>query len=147
VQAMQELVKLLPSFDVIAVAGANGVKLTVPYYTKSYTFRPVDKDKVHESKVINFLRVRLINERWHVAVYELKEEPLVYLIEMWKDRGKKTFLEMLRLRYYSFGKETPDEELLGYIKVGSYSIISLITEKQASLLIEKLIKDCWRVDL
>jgi len=145
----QGLIKLLSSFETagfVAVAEANGVELTVPYYTKPYAFRIVEGN-VSENKVINYLRVRLINDKWHVAVYELKGEPLIYLIEAWKDRGKKTFLEMLRLRYYSFGKETPDEELLGYIKVGSHSVIGLATEKQASLLIEKLIKDGWRVDL
>jgi len=132
----------------VEVAEVEGFEFVVPYYSKHkhYTFRITEK-KVPPNKLENFLRVRLYDGGWCVAVYELKDEPLIYLVEIWKNRGKKTYLEMVRLHYY-FGEDEPDKETLGYIKVGSGSVIGLMTEKQACELIDVLAKvKNWRVCL
>jgi hypothetical protein len=135
------------------VEQVEGFEFDIPYYKenysfkdKYYTFRLTDK-QVPENKLINPLRVRLYHDEGCVAVYELTVEPLIYLVETWKDRGRKTYLEMVKLHYYSFGNEKPKEEPLGYVKVGSYSIIGLMAEKQACELIELLVKKDWRVGL
>ena len=67
-------------------------------------------------------------------------------IELRGRRGKRVNLEMVRLRYY-FGEEEPDKESLGYIRIGSDSIIGLMTDKQVCELIEKLVRKGWRVGL
>ncbi len=138
----------------VDVADIGGVEFDIPYFKDHYsfkdtyyTFRLTDK-LVREDKLINRERVRLCSDEGYVAVYELTTaEPLIYLIEVWKDRGKKTYLEAVKLRYYSFGNEKPKEEPLGYIKVGSRSAIGLVAEKQACELIELLVKKDWRVAL
>jgi len=137
----------------VETSKAEGFEFDVPYYKENYSFkdkhyifRLTDK-KVPENKLINPLRVRLYHDEGCVAVYELTAEPLIYLVEIWKDRGKRTDLEMIRLHYYSFGDEKPKEEPLGYVRVGSYSIIGLMAEKQACELIELLVKKGWRVGL
>jgi hypothetical protein len=54
---------------------------------------------------------------------------------------------MVRLRYYS-GEGEPDREPLGYIRVGSDSIIGLMTDRQASDLIDVLVRrENWRLRL
>jgi len=135
------------------VSQADGFEFDVPYFKDHYSFKDtyytfrLTDERVREDKLINAERVRLCSDEGCVAVYELKTEPLIYLIEVWKDRGKKTFLQAVKLRYYSFGSETPKEEPLGYVKVGSRSLIGLVAEKQACELIELLIKSGWRVGL
>jgi hypothetical protein len=78
----------------VEVERAEGFEFDVPYYKdnysfkgKFYTFRLTDK-KVPEDKLINPLRVRLYHDEGCVAVYELTAEPLIYLAEIWKDRGQ-----------------------------------------------------------
>ncbi len=148
----------LSDLRLVKVAEVGGVEFDIPYFKNHYsfkdtfyTFRLTDNrltDKqVREDKLINAERVRLCSDEGCVAVYELTVEPLIYLIEAWKDRGKKTYLEVVKLRYYSFGNEKPNEEPLGYIKAGSRSAIGLLAERQASELIEGLVKKDWRVDL
>ncbi len=147
------LLETLSDLRLVKVAEVGGVEFDIPYFKNHYsfkdtfyTFRLTDK-KVREDKFINAERVRLCSNEGCVAVYELTVEPLIYLIEIWKDRGKKTYLETVKLRYYSFGDEKPNEEPLGYIKVGSRSAIGLLAERQACELIEGLVKKGWRVDL
>jgi len=128
----------------VEVAEAEGVELKVSYYSRYYTFRMAD-EKVRSNKLINSLRVRLYCDEGVVAVYEIKDEP-VYLVEIWKDRGRNTYLEMIRLHYY-YGEDEPDKEPLGYISVDSHSIIGLMVKKDVCELIEVLIEKGWKVDL
>jgi hypothetical protein len=163
VQSLMETKTLIETLDALTsgfslvkfveVEKVEGIEFDVPYYKdnywfkdKFYTFRLTDK-KVPENRLINPLRVRLYHDEGCVAVYELTAGPLIYLVEIWKDRGKRTDLEMVKLHYYSFGDEKPKEEPLGYVRVGSYSIIGLMAEKQACELIELLVKKGWRVGL
>lgn len=135
------------------VSQVEGFRFDIPYFKNHYSFKDVQygfrltDGQVRSGGFINYERVRLCSDGWCVAVYELTAEPLVYLIEAWKDRGRKTFLQVVKLRYYNFGNEKPKEEPLGYIKVGSRSVIGLISEKEACELIEKLIRQGWRVSL
>ncbi len=147
------LLETLSDLRLVKVAEVGGVEFDIPYFKNHYsfkdtfyTFRLTDK-QVREDKLINAERVRLCSNEGCVAVYELTVEPLIYLIEIWKDRGKKTYLETVKLRYYSFGNEKPNEKPLGYIKVGSRSAIGLVAERQACELIEGLVKKDWRVHL
>jgi len=136
-----------------AVSQADGFEVDIPHFRNHHAFKNIyygfrlTDDKVRDERLVNILRVRLYGDDGCVAVYELKTEPLVYLVEVWKDRGKKTYLEIVKLRYYDFGSDEPQEEPMGYIKVGSHSVIGLISEKKACELIEKLIKHGWRVGL
>ncbi len=150
---MKTLLETLSDLRLVEVAGVSGVEFDIPYFKNHYSFkdtfyvfRLTDK-QVWEDELINAERVRLCSDERCVAVYELTAEPLIYLIETWKDRGKKTYLEAVKLRYYDFGNEKPNEEHLGYIKVGSRSAIGLVAERQACELIELLVKKDWRVDL
>jgi len=149
--------KLLQTLEVITsdflmakfveVAKVEGFEFVLSYYSKPkhYTFR-ITETRVPSNKLLNFLRVRLYHDRWCAAVYELKNEAFIYLVEIWKDRGKRTDLEMVRL-HYDFGENDPNKETLGCVRVGSYSIIGLMTEKQACELIEKLVREGWGASL
>ncbi len=145
----------LSDLRLVKVAEVSGVEFDIPYFKNHYSFKDTfytfrltdNRLTVREDKLINAERVRLCSDEGCVAVYKLTVEPLIYLIEAWKDRGKKTYLEAVKLRYYSFGNEKPNEEPLGYIKIGSRSAIGLLAERQACELIEMLVKKDWRVDL
>lgn len=153
IETLEEITSGFTMAKFVKTSEVEGFEFDIPYFkenysfkNKYYTFRLTDK-KVPESKLINPLRVRVYHDEGYVAVYELTVEPLIYLVEIWKNRGRKTYLEAVKLHYYSFGSEKPKEELLGYVKVGSHSIIGLMAERQACELIEMLIKKGWKVRL
>ncbi len=132
----------------VEVAEVEGFEFKVPLYSKYYMFKQAEED-VPFNKLINHLRVWLHSDEGCVSVYELKDEPFIYLVEIeLRGRiGKRVNLEMVRLRYYS-GEEEPDREPLGYIRVGSDSIIGLMTDIQASELVDVLARfKNWRVRL
>ncbi len=133
----------------VEVAEVEGFVFKVPLYSKHYMFKKAEED-VSFNKLINHLRVWLYSDEGCVSVYELKDEPFIYLVEI-ELRGsigkRRVNLEMVRLRYYS-GEEEPDREPLGYIRVGSDSIIGLMTDIQASELVDVLARfKNWRVRL
>ncbi|MFZ8863423.1 MAG: hypothetical protein ACO2PP_23360 [Thermocrinis sp.] len=132
----------------VEVADVEGFEFRVPLYSKYYEFKRAEEG-VPFKKLINHLRVRLYSDEGCVAVYGLKDEPFIYLveIELRGRRGKRVNLEMVRLHYY-VGEEEPDREPLGYIRVGSDSIIGLMADKQACELIDVLARfKNWRVCL
>jgi hypothetical protein len=132
----------------VEVVEVEGFEFRVPLYSKHYMFKQAEEG-VPFNKLINYLRVRLYSDEGCVSVYELKDEPFIYLveIELRGRRGKRVNLEMVRLRYY-FGEEEPDKEPLGYIRVGSDSIIGLMTNIQACDLVDVLARlKNWRVCL
>jgi hypothetical protein len=153
IETLEEITSGFTMAKFVETSKVEGVEFDIPYFKenysfkdKYYTFRLTDK-QVSENKLINPLRVRVYHDEGYVAVYELTAEPLIYLVEIWTNRGRKTYLEVVKLHYYSFGGEKPKEEILGYVKVGSHSIIGLMAERQACELIELLIKKGWRVGL
>jgi hypothetical protein len=155
-QVLPELIEvsqLLP--ELIEVSKLVGFEFDIPYFKNHYsfkniyfTFRPTNKQV---RKFVNTERVSLCSSEEigaiSVAVYDFTPEVCVSLIEVWKNRGKKTYLEAVKLRYYDFGKEEPTEKVLGHIKVGSASFIGLMAKSEASKLIEALVRSGWQVYL
>jgi len=132
----------------VEVAEVEGFEFKAPLYSKYYMFKQAE-GTVPYDKVLNSLRVRLYSDEGCVSVYELKDEPFIYLVELeLRGRiGKRVDLEMVKLRYY-VGEDEPDREPLGYIRVGSDSIIGLMTDIQASDLIDVLARrENWRLRL
>jgi hypothetical protein len=132
----------------VEVAEVEGFEFRVPLYSKYYVFKQAEGN-VPFNKLINHLRVWLYSDEGYVFVYELKDEPFIYLVEIELRRrtGGRVNLEMVRLRYY-VGEEEPDRETLGYIRVGSDSIIGLMADRQACELVDVLARfKNWRVCL
>jgi len=132
----------------VEVAEVEGFEFKVPLYSKYYMFKKAEEN-VPFNKLINHLRVWLYSDEGCVSVYGIKDEPFIYLveIELRGRMGKRVNLEMVRLRYY-VGEEEPDREPLGYIRVGSDSIIGLMTGRQACDLVDVLARfKNWRVRL
>jgi hypothetical protein len=137
----------------VEVAEVEGFEFKVPHYGKYYMLEKIDKENVPYieliRKKINHLRVRLWCDEGIVFVYELKDEPFIYLVEI-LPRGcedKAVYLNLIKLHYY-VGEEEPDREEMGYIRVGSDSIIGFMTDFHASDLVDVLARfKNWRVSL
>jgi hypothetical protein len=132
----------------VEVAEVEGFEFKVPLYSKYYEFKQTE-ERVPYDKVLNSLRVWLYSDEGCVSVYEIKDEPFIYLVEIeLRGRiGKRVNLEIVKLYYY-VGKDEPDRKPLGYIRVGSDSIIGLMTDIQASKLVDVLARfRNWRVRL
>jgi hypothetical protein len=116
----------------VEVAEVEGLEFKVPLYSKYYMLKQAE-GTVPYDKVLNSLRVRLYSDEGCVSVYGIKDEPFIYLVEVeLRGRmGKGANLEMVKLHYY-VGEDEPDREPLGYIRVGSDSIIGLIRLRKKS---------------
>ncbi|MFZ8787873.1 hypothetical protein [Thermocrinis sp.] len=141
-KALLETLKAITSDFLMAkfveVAEVEGFEFKVPLYSKYYEFKQTE-ERVPYDKVLNSLRVRLYSDEGCVSVYGIKDEPFIYLVEVeLRGRiGKRVNLEMVKLHYY-VGEDEPDREPLGYIRVGSDSIIGLMTDRQACDLVDVL---------
>jgi hypothetical protein len=147
-QALEAITSDFLMAKFVEVAEVEGFEFRVPLYSKYYMFKKAEGN-VPYAKVLNFPRVQLYSDEGCVFVYGLRDEPFIYLVEIGPRgrMGKRVNLEMVELHYY-VGEDEPDREPLGYISVGSDSIIGLMTDIQASDLIDVLARrENWRLRL
>jgi len=136
----------------VEVAEIEGFEFKVPHYSKYYMLEQIEENVPYREiirKTINHLRVRLWCDEGIVFVYELKGERFIYLVEILPRRSedKAVYLNLIKLHYY-VGEEEPDREEMGYIRVGSDSIIGFMTDFQTSNLIDTLTRSKnWQIAL
>lgn len=116
-------------------------------YSSYYIFKQTEKE-VPYNKLTNRLKVRLYSEKGDVYVYDLKDKPSIYLVEVLPRgyEGKGVYFEVVELHYYT-GEDEPEEEFCGYVSLSSNGFISLMSRRQASELIETLVRKLWRVHI
>jgi len=145
VEQLEALIPELARFKFIPTSDAIDYEFNV--YSKYYIFKQTEGD-VPFNKEISCLKAVAWSDKGEVCVYELKNEPSIYLVEVLPRgyEGKGVYFEVVELHYYT-GEDEPEEEFCGYVRLSSNGFISLMSRRRASELIEILVRKLWMLSI